>query len=240
MVEMTVDSGACNTIGPGEIGPKFPVYETESSLSGVEYVSASGGTVKNLGEKVIRGTTGDWNNFNLKMQVGDKVRKMLGAVCKITDAGNSVVFQPPPYPNYIYNWSSGKSTHMYRENGQYKVQLWMKNDSSGSEGSNSKPGIGSEVVLEANSVGESASSESQKAVAVADDSGTVGREPEGEDDDVPGMVDSSDDENKPVPATEWVEEVDEEDDSGDEDCSEFELMANEEDKKKKGFQRPEH
>ena len=130
---------------------------------------------------------------------------------------------------------------MYRENGQYKVQLWMKNDSSGSESSNMKPEAGSEVVLEANSVGEGTTSESQKAVAVAHDPGTESREPEGEDDDVPGMVDSSDDENKPVPATEWVEELDEEDTSGDEDGSEFELMANEEDKKKrKGFQRPEH
>ena len=130
---------------------------------------------------------------------------------------------------------------MYRENGQYKVQLWMKNDGSGSEGSNLKPGTGNEAVLEANAVGENVNSESQRAVTVAGGSGTVDREPEGEDDDVPGMVESSDDENRPVPATQWVEELVEEDTSGDEDGSEFELMANEEDKKKKkGFQRPEH
>ena len=36
VVEMTVDSGACNTIGPKEIGASFPLYETEASRSGME------------------------------------------------------------------------------------------------------------------------------------------------------------------------------------------------------------
>ena len=86
------------------------------------------------------------------MQVGDNVRKMLGAVCKITDAGNPVVFQPSPYPNYIYNWSTGKSTQMYRENGQYKVQLWMKNDPSEEEAGHESGKGDSQAVLEANAV----------------------------------------------------------------------------------------
>ena len=176
------------------------------------------------------------------MQVGDNVRKMLGAVCEITDAGNPVVFQPSPYPNYIYNWSTGKSTQMYRENGQYKVQLWMKNDPSEEEAGHESGKGDSQAVLEANAVEEDTMKKDQGAVAVADSGGT--REPEAEEDQeydqMPEIVDSSDDENKPVEAEKWVDGVDEEESSGDESESEFELLANEEDKKgKKGFRRPE-
>ena len=78
VVEMTVDSGACNTIGPKEVGSHFPLYETEASRSGMEYVSASGGTVRNVGERVIHGTTGDWKSFNMKMQVETTSGRCLG------------------------------------------------------------------------------------------------------------------------------------------------------------------
>ena len=55
------------------------------------------------------------------------------------------------------------------------------------------------------------------------------------------MIDSSDDEVKPVEAENWIDGVDEKDSSESEaDESGFELLANEEDKKrKKGFHRPE-
>ena len=66
------------------------------------------------------------------------------------------------------------------------------------------------------------------------------KEPEQEDEEIPPLMDSSDEEVEPVQAENWIDGVDEEDSSeSEDDAIEFELMANEEDRKrKKGFQRP--
>ena len=98
---------------------------------------------------------------------------------------------------------------------------------------------GNQVVLEANAMEKSNESGVQGAVAVAsaDEPKDQKAVEEGDkDDQMPGLDESSDDEPRPLTATEWVETLGGEETSESESESEFEIMANEESSKgKKGF-----
>ena len=57
VIEVQIDSGAVDTVGPREIGSGFQLKETKSSRENENFVAANGTTIKNHGEKVIKGFT---------------------------------------------------------------------------------------------------------------------------------------------------------------------------------------
>ena len=52
-----------------------------------------------------------------------QVSKVLGSVDRAVDAGNKVVFDSTG--SYIYHKPTGQTTQMYRENGEFKYDLWI-------------------------------------------------------------------------------------------------------------------
>ena len=50
-VELTADTGACDTVVPKLICPGIPITPSVQSLRGMEYVVATGQSIPNLGEK---------------------------------------------------------------------------------------------------------------------------------------------------------------------------------------------
>ena len=51
-IEVTVDSGAMDTVGPRSAGAGFETYETEASRNGKNFRAANGTFIRNYGEKV--------------------------------------------------------------------------------------------------------------------------------------------------------------------------------------------
>jgi hypothetical protein len=125
-VDVTVDSGAADHVSNKEIGKGIEVRETEASKKGMSYRVANGETIPNRGEKVLRGVTDTGKNIGFTAQITD-VTKALCSVGKMTDSGNRVVFDDDDKEgNYIQNKASGEKTYFRKENGIYKVTMWMK------------------------------------------------------------------------------------------------------------------
>ena len=79
----------------------------------------------------IEGMTDDWSPVVVKAEVAD-VRRCLGSVMRMCEAGNVVHFESGN--NYIQNVKSGKKTYM-RNNGKgYVVDMWVPVDGKRAEG----------------------------------------------------------------------------------------------------------
>ena len=95
----------------------------------MEYGTADGGTIKNLGERCVVFDTEDGQTAGMRLQVGDKITKPLGAISRIVDKGNRVVFESGY--GYIENDKSGERTYMEEKEGLYMVKLWVPRDQEG-------------------------------------------------------------------------------------------------------------
>ena len=90
-IELTVDSGASETVvGEGMID-SAEVTEGWAMKKGVEYEVANGVRIPNLGEQRFVAHTQEGFQKNIKAQVCD-VNKALLSVRRFVDAGNKVVF----------------------------------------------------------------------------------------------------------------------------------------------------
>ena len=120
--EMYIDSGATDTVCPNEFSPAHQTKETKESRAGKYYRAANASKIGVLGRKTIAGMTDNWNQFTVKAEVAD-VRRCLGSVMRICEAGNVVHFETNN--NFIQNKTSGKNTFM-RNNGKgYVVDMWV-------------------------------------------------------------------------------------------------------------------
>jgi hypothetical protein len=68
-----------------------PVNETEASRAGICYVTANGSKVTNMGEKRVKGLNDKGQNVGITIQMAN-IKKVLGSVSKMNDAGNTVIF----------------------------------------------------------------------------------------------------------------------------------------------------
>ena len=132
-LSLTVDSGACDhVVPPGDINPS-EVCVTEAVRQGVTYTTASGNKLPNLGEVKFEGVTDENSHLCLTMQVAG-VKKPLGSVRKMCEAGNRVVFEDisEVHGGYVENKNSGARIPIYKEGGTYGVSVWRlrKNDES--------------------------------------------------------------------------------------------------------------
>ena len=90
-IEMTIDSGAAETVtSEGEM-PEFPTLKPGGPERDTKYVLPDGGTVDNQGEKHVEVVTKEGAKCTVRMQV-TQVRKSLMSVSRVCDAGHNVVF----------------------------------------------------------------------------------------------------------------------------------------------------
>ena len=85
-VKIKVDSGAVDTVGPRSLGKGFPLLETEASKQGKFYRAANE------------------TKIGIDVQIAE-VKKTLGSVRRICEAGNRVVFDEDG--SYVENKSNG-------------------------------------------------------------------------------------------------------------------------------------
>ena len=122
-ISIMVDSGACDCVAPPDCFPGIPVVPTTASRDGLEYTSAGGHKIPNLGmsRPVVVTTDGEVNAMTFQIAA---VGKPLGAVSKFVSANHRVVFDHPT--SYIESKSTGKKTTLRQSNGVYFLDVWMK------------------------------------------------------------------------------------------------------------------
>ena len=123
-VQVTIDSGAVDTVGPKKVGAGFPIVPTKESVRGIGYRAANGTHIKNHGERTIEGTTKEGQNLKMKITVAD-VSKVLASVSRICECGNRVVFDDDG--SYIEEKASGEKMRLKEDaNGMFILKLWVK------------------------------------------------------------------------------------------------------------------
>jgi hypothetical protein len=126
-VKITVDSGAVDTVGPRTVGKCIPLVETEASRQGKFYRAANDTKIAIHGKKTICGYTAEGTKIGIDVQIAD-VKKTLGSVRRICEAGNRVVFDEDE--SYVENKSTGEKTALTKDRGSYVLTLWVPRESS--------------------------------------------------------------------------------------------------------------
>ena len=90
--DMYVDSGATDTVCPNDFSPMHETKETKVSKSGKFYNAANDSKLGVYGRKTIEGMPDDWSPVIVKAEVAD-VRRCLGSVIRMCEAGNVVHFE---------------------------------------------------------------------------------------------------------------------------------------------------
>ena len=122
-VELTVDSGATDTVmGPGTLG-SIPITEGAAFKRGVEYEMANGQYCPNLGERRFRGFTEEGNERGLVAQVVDVSQSLL-SVSRCVKAGNRVVFDSDG--PYVENKATGEVNWLTEKGNLWTLKLWVK------------------------------------------------------------------------------------------------------------------
>ena len=120
-VTAAIDSGAADNALPPSILPEIPIKESPGSRAGKCYVSASGGRIPNLGEKVVRIRMQNGSIKTIKFQIAD-VSKTLVSVLKLIAAGNEVILNDDPR---IINKVTKEVTKIRKQNGIFVIDLWI-------------------------------------------------------------------------------------------------------------------
>ena len=126
-IKSVVDSGAAECVALDGMAPHIPSRPTEASKRGLHFYDASGGEIRNEGEKDVHVVTEEGRNVAMNYQTADVVRP-LNAVSKICDRGNYVIFTKDK--GFIINEKSGDTTSFPREGGVYVLSTWMRRPNS--------------------------------------------------------------------------------------------------------------
>ena len=122
-VEMTIDSGASETVVGEDMLASVELREGLGSKRGVEYEVANGVRIPNLGEKRFLGISDEGVKRHITAQVCE-VNKGLLSVRRMVGAGNRVVFEPTG--SYIEDPNTGEYMNLEEKNGMYVLKLWTR------------------------------------------------------------------------------------------------------------------
>lgn len=121
-LEVTIDSGAVDTVGPRGIAPEIPLEETDASRYGRYYTAANGTRIAIHGMKKVQGYTEEGTRVGMEVQIAD-VKKTLASVARMCEAGNRVVFDSQG--SYVEHKASGKRTAIEKGKDGYKIRMWI-------------------------------------------------------------------------------------------------------------------
>ena len=121
-ISITIDSGAAESVMPKLQCQDYPILPGE--WTGAQYGTADGGIITNLGERTLVMDLQEGSTKGMLFQVGDKVTKPLGAVSRIADKGNRVVFEAGY--GFIESVTSGDRTYFERKEDVYTLEALVR------------------------------------------------------------------------------------------------------------------
>ena len=121
-ISITIDSGAAESVMPKSACADYPILPGE--WTGSQYGTADGGVITNLGERTLVMDLQGGTTRGMLFQVGDKVTKPLGAVSRIADRGNRVVFEAGY--GFIENIKTHDRTYFQRKDDVYSLEALVR------------------------------------------------------------------------------------------------------------------
>ncbi len=125
LLSVAVDSGAAETVIPHKLVTSHPIHETDASRAGVNYASATGDPIPNLGEQILALCMREGSLRSMKFQAAP-VSRPLASVKRICRAGHRVVFDDEG--SYIENKLTGEINWLREESGNYMLDMWVLPD----------------------------------------------------------------------------------------------------------------
>ena len=123
-IELTADSGACDTVIPRTLADTIPILPSLASLRGMEYEVANGQSIPNLGERrCLIWTEGAAEAKRMTMQVAD-VHKGLLSLSRCADMGYEGRFGRQA--GALVCESSGEVIPLIRKGNLYVLRAWVK------------------------------------------------------------------------------------------------------------------
>ena len=120
--QITIDSGAAESVMPKDYLPHVKLEPASGSKSQAKYVAANGARMGNYGQKKVPfRTKGEGCLQAITFQVTD-VTKPLAAVSRIVEKGNVVQFGPKPEDNFIRS-PAGMKIPIRKERGTYVIDV---------------------------------------------------------------------------------------------------------------------
>ena len=122
-IELFVDGGATETVISQEMLSRVALKGGLAKKRGVEYETANGVKIPNLGEKTFTGVMDDGASRSITAQVCE-VNEGLLSVKKMTQADSRVVFDTEG--SFIEGKNTGEKIWMEDAGGMYALKMWVK------------------------------------------------------------------------------------------------------------------
>ena len=122
LLSIAIDSGASETVIPYTMLKSHPILETEASKSWMNYASATGEPIPNLGEQKLPLVTCEETLRGMTFQAAP-VSRALGSVKRQCSAGHRCVFDEEG--SYIENKNTGEINWLREEDGNYMLDTWV-------------------------------------------------------------------------------------------------------------------
>ena len=123
-IELTADSGACDTVIPRTTAESIPIVPSLASLRGMEYEVANGQSIPNLGERrCLIWTEGATEAKSMNMQVAD-VHKGLLSLSRCADMGFEGRFGRRA--GALICEKTGEVIPLIRKGNLYVLKVWVK------------------------------------------------------------------------------------------------------------------
>ena len=127
-VTSIMDSGAIHSVAPPTLGKGVSIQESHGSINGLQYHTADGTRLPNLGQKTLEVVTNDGLHMQQTFQMAE-VTRPLSSVGEITDKGNVVVFGRRG--GYVHNVATGSRLPFDRHQGVYLLKTWFLESGDG-------------------------------------------------------------------------------------------------------------
>ena len=127
-VEITVDSGACDTVMPTSWCTHISIQQTAESKAGMEYEVANGETIPNVGERRCLLMSEDSHIMKkITFQCAD-IHKPLLSVSRCADLGFDCVLEATG--GRLVDKVTGEAIPLHRRGNLYTMRAWIRQDSS--------------------------------------------------------------------------------------------------------------
>jgi hypothetical protein len=131
-VELTADTGACDTVMPKDMCAGIPVVQSPQSLQGLEYEVATGDSIPNLGQRCCElWTEGASSGKAINVQVAD-VHKALLSLSRCADMGFESRFGSAF--GCLIDTQTGEIIPLQRRGNLYVLKAWIRAAPFGRQG----------------------------------------------------------------------------------------------------------